>query len=149
MRRAVSITLTADERTTLERWARGRRTPARLVLRAKIVLHAAAGRMNQDIATDLHTDRECVGRWRTRFATHRLVGVERDAPRAGRPPRIRPATVQRIVTLTTTAPPPQATHWTTRTLAPVVGSPGWIASFSRPEPRSPPAAGISTSSSGG
>ena len=58
---------------------------------------------------------------RRRFAERRLAGIEQDAPRAGRPPRIRPATVQRIVTLTTTTPPPAATHWTTRTLAPVVG----------------------------
>ena len=63
MRVAVPIQLTHEERHTLERWARGRRTPARLVLRAKIVLRAAAGRRNHDIAADLGTDRECVGRW--------------------------------------------------------------------------------------
>lgn len=121
MRIAVPIQLTDDERRTLTRWARGRQTPARLVLRAKIVLRAAAGMLNKDIAADLQTDRECVGRWRQRFAAHRLAGLERDAPRAGRRPRIRPATIQRIVTLTTTTTPPAATHWTTRTLAPVVG----------------------------
>lgn len=121
MRCAIAITLTPDERMTLERWARGRRTPARLVLRAKIVLRAAEGLMNKDIAGTLRTDRECVGRWRRRFAERRLAGIEQDAPRAGRTPRIQPATVQRIVTLTTTTPPPAATHWTTRTLAPVVG----------------------------
>jgi len=121
MRRAISLTLTADERKTLEGWARGRRTPARLVLRAKIVLQAAAGLLNKDIAQQLHTDRECVGRWRSRFAVFRLAGLERDAPRPGRPTRIRPHTIRRIVTLTTTSAPPAATHWTTRTLAPVVG----------------------------
>jgi hypothetical protein len=46
MRRAIPITLPADERSTLARWARGPRTPARVVLRAKIVLHAAAGLQN-------------------------------------------------------------------------------------------------------
>jgi hypothetical protein len=61
MRRAIPSTLTADERTALERWARGRRTPVRLVLRAKIVLRAATGLQHQDIAAALHTDRECVG----------------------------------------------------------------------------------------
>lgn len=121
MRRATRITLTDDERPTLERWARGRRPPARLVLRAKIVLRAAAGRQNKDIAVALHTDRECVGRWRQRFAAHRLDGIKRDAPRGGRTPRIRAVTIQRIVTLTTTTTPPAATHWTTRALAPVVG----------------------------
>lgn len=121
MRVAVPIQLTDEECQTLPRWSRGRRTPARLVLRAKIVLRAAAGLRNRDIAAELHTDRECVGRWRRRFAAHRLAGIERDTPRAGRTPRIRPHTVHRIVTLTMTTTPPAATHWTTRTLAPVVG----------------------------
>ena len=121
MRVAVPIVLTPDERTTLERWARGRRTPARLVLRARIVLRAAAGQRNDEIARGLDTDRECVGRWRTRFAAHRLAGIARDAPRAGRLPAITPAVLRRIVTLTTTTTPPAATHWSTRTLAPVVG----------------------------
>src|SRR3972149_2334193 len=102
MRVAVPIVLTPKERTTLERWARGRRTPARLVLRAKIVWRADAGR-------------------RPRFAQRRLAGIERDAPRPGRTPSLAPAVVKRIVTLTTTTPPPAATHWSTRTLAPGVG----------------------------
>ena len=121
MRVAVPIVLTPQERTTLAGWARGRRTPHRLVLRAQIVLRAAAGRRNDEIARDLATDRESVGRWRTRFAQRRLAGIARDAPRPGRPPTLAPALVQRIVTLTTTTPPPAATHWSTRTLAPVVG----------------------------
>src|SRR5690348_18405591 len=121
MRVAVPIQLTDEEHQTLTRWARGRRTPARLVLRAKIVLHAAEGLMNKDMAVALQTDRECVGRWRRRFIEQRLAGIQQDAPRAGRPPRIPPAIVQRIVTLTTALLPPAATHWTTRTLAPVVG----------------------------
>ena len=50
MKHARQITLTDDERRTLNRWTRGRRTPARLVLRAKIVLLAADGMMNKDIA---------------------------------------------------------------------------------------------------
>jgi transposase len=105
----------------LEHWARGRRTPARLVLRAQIVLRAAAGRRNDEIPREWYTDRECVGRWRTRFPAQRLAGIVRDAPRPGRTPAIAPAVLQRIVTLTTTTTPPAATHWSTRTLAPVVG----------------------------
>jgi len=121
MRVAVPIVVTAEERIILERWARGRRTPARLVLRAQIVLRAAAGRRNDEIARELDTDRECVGRWRRRFAQQRLAGIARDAPRPGRTPAIAPDTLQRIVTLTTTATPAAATHWSTRTLAQVVG----------------------------
>jgi transposase len=121
MRIAVPIVVTAEERTTLERWVRGRRTPARLVRRAQIVLRAAAGQRNDEIAAALATDRECVGRWRHRFALERLAGIERDAPRTGRTPTIAPAALQRIVTLTSTATPPGATHWSTRTLAAAVG----------------------------
>jgi len=121
MRVAVPIVLTPEEQGTLDHWARGRRTPARLVLRARIVLGAAAGRRNDELARELGTDRECVGRWRTRFARQRLAGIAQDAPRAGRTPTIAPATLQRLVTLTTTTTPPDATHWSTRTLARVVG----------------------------
>ena len=121
MRVAVPIVLSPKERPILERWARGRRTPARLVRRAQIVLCAAAGQRNDEIARALDTDRECVGRWRTRFAQQRLAGIERDAPRPGRTPAITPAVLQRIVALTTTSAPPAATHWSTRTLAVEVG----------------------------
>ena len=53
MRIAQPLTLTPEQRATLVRWSRGRSTPARLVLRAKIVLLAAAGLMNKDIALEL------------------------------------------------------------------------------------------------
>ena len=53
MRVAVPITLTKDERRELQKFARGRSTPARLVLRAKIVLRAAAGMRNDAIAEEL------------------------------------------------------------------------------------------------
>lgn len=121
MRVAVPIVLSPKERPILERWARGRRTPACLVRRAQIILRAAAGQRNDEIARALDTDRECVGRWRTRFAQQRLAGIEREAPRPGRTPAIAPVVLQRIVTLTTTTTPSAATHWSTRTLAVEVG----------------------------
>ena len=71
MRRAIAIQMSDSERTTLQTWARGRKTPARLVLRAKIVLAAAEGRENQEIATACGTDPHTVARWRRRFAEHR------------------------------------------------------------------------------
>ena len=67
MRVACQITLTDDERETLRRWSRGRRTPARLVTRAKIVLLAAEGMQNKDIAAEVGTDRLSVSRWRRRI----------------------------------------------------------------------------------
>jgi transposase len=117
MRVAVSIILTDEERATLQRWARGRSVEARLVLRAKIVLAAAEGRANKDIAIELGTLRRTVGLWRQRFASSRLPGIERDAPRGGRPATARQEVAARIVATTTQERPRQATHWSTRSLA--------------------------------
>ena len=117
MRVAIPIELSADERTTLERWSRGRSTPSRLVLRARIVLGAAAGKRNDQIAAELGTQNRTVGIWRRRFAAWRLAGVQKDAPRGGRPAKKRDEQARKIVEATTQTKPPAATHWSTRTLA--------------------------------
>ena len=78
MKNARRIALTDDERKTLQRWSRGRRTPARLVLRARIVLRAADGTMNKDIAKALKTAPKTVSLWRVRFAERRLAGIEKE-----------------------------------------------------------------------
>jgi transposase len=121
MRIAASIQLTDIDRSALERMARGRRTPARLVLRAKIVLLAAEGLENQQIATSLNTSRPTVGLWRKRFASQGLTGIEKDATRPGRPKKDRRQIEQKIVQMTTRQKPRNATHWSTRTLAEALG----------------------------
>src|SRR3954467_6517645 len=68
MRVAKAITISDDERKTLQKWARGRSTPARLILRAKIVLAAADGKLNKDIAAELGSGMKTVCLWRNRFA---------------------------------------------------------------------------------
>jgi len=122
MRVAIAITLTEEERTTLQRLARGRSVEARLVLRAKIVLAAAAGRENKDIAGELGTLRKTVGLWRQRFASGRLAGIEQDAPRGGRPATARQEMAAQIVATTTQERPRHATHWSTRSLARHLGT---------------------------
>ena len=121
MRVAKSITLTMDERATLTKWSRGRSTPARLVQRARIVLAAAEGRENQDIAAELGCTRRTVGTWRNRFAEQGLAGIEKDAPRGGRPRSVRAAHEAEILRKTTQETPPCATQWSTRTMAAAVG----------------------------
>jgi transposase len=121
MRIAVSITITAEERTTLTRWARGRRTEARRVQRAKIILAAAEGKQNKQIAHELLCTRRTVGTWRNRFAKQRLAGLEKDAPRSGRRPSVREKREAEIIRKTTQETPPHATHWSTRTMAAAVG----------------------------
>jgi len=121
MRVACQITLTDEEREVLRQWSRGRRTPARLVTRAKIVLLATEGMRNKDIAIEVGTDRLTVSRWRRRFAQHGLAGIEQDAPRSGRKPTVRDQVARLIVERTTQTRPANATHWSTRTLAKELG----------------------------
>ena len=122
MRVAPEITLDDKERRILQRWSRGRSTPARLVLRAKIVLLAAKSKQNKDIASELGVDRSIVGRWRLRFAQHGLAGIEKDAPRGGRKPTKRNKLARLIIKKTTKETPPNATHWSTRSLAKKLGA---------------------------
>lgn len=122
MRRAIAIQLSDPDRRTLEQWARGRSTPARQVLRAKIVLDAVAGLDNQQIAVTCGTDPRTVARWRKRFARMGLEGLEKDAPRGGRPPKARQELIAEIVRKTTQEKPANATHWSTRTLAIALGT---------------------------
>lgn len=117
MRVARAVTLTAEERTTLLKWSRGRSTPARLVQRANIVLAAADGKRNDEIADELGCNRRTVGTWRNRFASKRLEGIQKDAPRGGRKPTRRVALAAEIVRKTTQEKPADATHWSTRSLA--------------------------------
>ena len=117
MRKAPFICLTVTEKEILERWSRGRSTPARLVLRARILLLAAEGRESREIGDLVGTSRQTVGLWRRRFADQGLEGVEKDAPRGGRPMSARAQWERRIVEVTLHEKPSNATHWSIRTLA--------------------------------
>ena len=117
MRVAPKIMMTDEQRQILGGWARGHRTPVRLMQRARIVLLAAEGRENWQIAADLQLDPAKVGRRRKRFALDGLSGIEKDLPRGGRPPTRRTALTRRIVEMTTQRRPSNATHWSVRTLA--------------------------------
>jgi transposase len=121
VRRACPITLNETERATLEKWARGKQTPLRLVTRANIVLLAAQGWLNNAIALEVGVGRDTVGRWRERFSKHRLTGIEKDAPRGGRLPTVRNGVARLIINTTTRKKPENATHWSTRTLAEHLG----------------------------
>jgi transposase len=121
MRVAVSIELTDEERAKLTRYSRGRSTPVRLVQRSRIVLLAAEGKTNQEIAALVGMARGPVGVWRKRFAEQRLAGIEKDAPRPGNPSPNRAELTERILEATTQTEPEHATQWSTRTLAKDLG----------------------------
>src|SRR5438270_13834856 len=96
--RAVAVTLTAAQRTTLKKRALGAKTAHRDRLRAQIVLAAARGRENARIAADLQITTDTVRKWRGRFAGRGLDGL-RDLPRPGRPRRISELTRAAVVAL--------------------------------------------------
>lgn len=114
---AEALVLTPTHRQTLETWSRAPTTPQRLSLRARIVLRAAAGQANAEIARELHTSRPTVLLWRQRVATGGVAALQNDAPGRGRRPTIPPETVQAILRATTQTTPKGATHWSTRTMA--------------------------------
>lgn len=113
--------MSSDETRQLERWSRGRSTPARLVLRSKIILAAAKGLENRRIARRLRTRQNTVSLWRSRFVDLGMAGIMRDAPRPGRKPRISQKKVDDIIERTLQTKPKGATHWSTRALAKEVG----------------------------
>jgi len=121
MRRAVEIELSDEERSTLVKWSRGKRTQARVVLRAKIVLAAAEGKRSKQIAAELGVSQPTVGKWRNRFAEHRLLGIEKALPRGGRKPYVRAEFEAEIIRKTTQELPPNATQWSVRTMARAIG----------------------------
>jgi len=117
MRRAVAIKLSKDERTTLSKWVRSRTASRDLVSRAAMILLAAKGWENGAIADQLGVHRVTVAKWRKRFATRRLAGIERDQPGRGRPAHKRKHWARTIVEVTLRTTPKGATHWSTRSLA--------------------------------
>lgn len=80
-----TLTLTAEQQTELEARARRYTLPYRDVVRAKIVLMAAAGLDNDEIAARLDTRREVVSKWRKRYFEQGLAGLD-ERPRSGRRP---------------------------------------------------------------
>src|ERR1700689_674685 len=117
MPRSPKIWLTTEQQDDFERFARSRTLAARLVQRAQIVLQAAVGKSDVEIAQALDITRQTAGLWRRRFWELGIAGIEKDAPRSGRPRRIAPGKIDEIVSLTTRQTPAHATHWSTRTLA--------------------------------
>ena len=114
------IVLDGEERETLERWARRPKSSQALALRCRIVLGAAEGRYNKEIAAGLGCHPATVSKWRRRFAVRRLDGLC-DDPRPGPPRTIGDAAVEEVIVLTLESAPADATHWSTRSMAKAVG----------------------------
>jgi transposase len=117
---AVGIELSGEERARLEAWTRRRTSAQALAMRSRIVLLAAEGLKNTEIAERLGVSRATVRVWRLRFAEHRLDGLL-DEPRPGRPRTITDDKVEEVIVKTLETTPRDATHWSTRSMAREVG----------------------------
>ena len=112
-----STRLSTRARQRLDKLVRSRTTEARVVERARIILLAADGVANSEIARRLEVSRPKVLRWRQRFAEGDVESLLVDAPRSGRPRTISAELIEKIVRETQHTTPPDATHWSTRTMA--------------------------------
>ena len=116
----MALTLTADERTELERRARSRKGRAEDARRARVILMLADGAAFMAITTAVGCYPDYVSRWKQRFESQRLAGLQ--ARYCGQRPTVRtPALEARVLAKTRQTPPDGSTHWTTRKLAKVVG----------------------------
>jgi transposase len=115
-----AIELDAAERAELTSLASRRSTAQALALRARIVLACAEGGQSKVIAERLGLDRETVGKWRRRFMAHRLEGL-RDEPRSGTPRTLEDARIEAVIVRTLETLPPDATHWSSRSMAKASG----------------------------
>ena len=117
MRVARPIVVNDETRRKLEQHARGHSTPARAVMRSRIILLAADGMLNKQIAKTLQVTPRMVTLWRGRFLELGIEGLRKDAPRPGRRPAITPQVTATLIAKTTQSTPANATQWSTRSMA--------------------------------
>ena len=126
MRVAVKIELSEADRRRLQRRSRSRSAAVRLRERSRIVLMAADGMTNKAIAEALGTDQNKVGRWWWRFANDGLKGIARERPRGGnhggKCSKAQAKLRSEVIRLTTHTDPPDATHWSCRSMARAAGT---------------------------
>ncbi len=115
-RPVAKIELSAEVAGILEGYTQRRKTAQALALRARIVLACAAGLSNKAVAARERVTPQTVGKWRRRFVEHGLDGLL-DEPRPGVPRKIDDAVVESVIVRTLESQPPDATHWSTRSMA--------------------------------
>ena len=115
-----ALEISEAERGELTSLASRRTTAQALALRARIVLGCADGDENKQVAARLGVCENTVGKWRRRFAEHRMEGL-RDEPRSGTPRTLEDARIEAVIVRTLESLPPDATHWSSRSMAKASG----------------------------
>jgi transposase len=112
-----ALSITEEQKRTLQAWIAARNTPQKVVFRSQLVLLAAEGIANSRIAEQMETSRPTVLLWRERFAAGGPDSLVDDAPGRGRKPGISAAKIKQIIDATLQTKPQAATHWSARTMA--------------------------------
>jgi transposase len=121
MRKIERISISEADRERLQRLVQDRNTPQKLVWRARIVLLASDGLTGEAIAAAVGRSLLTVRRWRRRYMAKGVDGLLKDATRPpGRKP-LTAETIKRVVHMTLHEKPPNATHWSGRSMARVAG----------------------------
>ena len=121
-KRLIDPLIRPADRRGLKALAReGRNTPHKHVWRAEIVLLSADGVGTNEIMRRTGKSKTCVWRWQERFMEAGYDSLLHDKTRPSRIPSLGSCITERVVTLTQTAPPTEATHWTSAMMAKVVG----------------------------
>jgi transposase len=121
MRPGISLTVTAADRCRLAVIAGDRNSPQKHVWRAEIVLLTADGIGTVAIMRRTGKSKTCVWRWQERFVQEGVDGLLRDKTRPSRVKPLGQEVIDKVVALTATEPPHEATHWTAAAMAKAVG----------------------------
>jgi transposase len=116
----VPLTVTAEERQSLEAWAKRPKTAQALAMRSRIILDCAEGIDNKVVAKRQRVSGPTVWKWRKRFLAKRLDGLL-DEPRPGAPRSILDSDIERVIRMTLESTPADATHWSSRSMAKAAG----------------------------
>ena len=121
MRKIEQIAIGAVDRERLERLVRDRNTPQKVVWRARIVLLAGDGLTAEAIASAVGKSLLTVRRWRQRYLAKGVDGLLKDATRPSRVKPLSPEKIKQVVHMTLHEKPPNATHWSVRSMAKAAG----------------------------
>jgi transposase len=121
MRKIEQISISAADRERLERLVRDRNTPQKVVWRARIVLLASDGLTAEGIAAAVDKSLLTVRRWRRRYVAKGIDGLLKDATRPSRVKPLTPEKIKQVLHMTLHAKPPNATHWSLRSMAAAAG----------------------------
>ena len=121
MRANITLHVTPADRKRLEALVADRNTPAKVVWRARIILATADGLGTNAIMHRSGKSKPCVWRWQERFAAEGVEGLLRDKTRPSRKPPLSAAIKRKVLAKTARETPPDATHWSVRSMAKAIG----------------------------